>query len=508
MFGIIKIFKKKNMISKPKFDCDICVCSFEKQKYLSAHFNTLKHKNNLGIYENKECIICDIQFKSITLYDRHIDTAQHQNKTRIYEEKMLKIKQKEELYESIYPIFYIDNTQILIDQEVYTFMITNDIKVYYNNKYDKYIKISYSKLNPNLTNLTYSSLHLFIYYFYYKNIKDENKPNIDHRNRNVFDNRLINLIPSTNTENAANRSKAKNKTSEYYGVSLCKNAWICSVKINKIKHKYSYKLEIHAAYHHDLIIKEEGMAHIYPLNDIEEPINFIRRTHHVKNDELPPGIVKKNKCYQFSTCINNNIKYHSYYTLEEAIHAKHEFEEKKKADKIEHILSQPIQRDIYGVAVLELHNKKKEIVAYAQVDDDKYYDVVLFDWYLMDNKYAKNSKMGLLSRYIMNYDGPLKVDHRDHNTLNDRTSNLRICTQTQNSQNKSSKEGSSSIYVGVYKTKYNTWKANATVNKKNIIKKTFKTELEAVKARDKAVYEYNQKHNTMFHINLPEKLIE
>lgn len=102
------------------------------------------------------------------------------------------------------------------------------------------------------------------------------------RNRNTFDNRLFNLIPSTDAENAANRSKAKNTTSNYYGVSFTENGrWLSCVTIHGVKHQYKYILETHAAYHHDLIIKEANMDYIYPLNNIEEPIDFIRKIHQI-----------------------------------------------------------------------------------------------------------------------------------------------------------------------------------------------------------------------------------
>jgi hypothetical protein len=276
------------------------------------------------------------------------------------------------------------------------------------------------------------------------------------------------------------------------------------MKINNIIYNYSYKFETHAAYHHDIIIKEANLEHIYPLNNINEPINFIRKVHHIKNNDLPPGIQQNHNRYTFRTNINNTITRHSFDTLNKAITAKKEYEEKKEIDKINNILSQPIKRDKDGIAVLELHNKQKEVIAHVQVDDHKYYHLILFAWYLNKKAGVTNSEKGLLSRYLMNYTGPLKVDHIDHNTLNARISNLRLCTQAQNTQNKSSKKGSTSEYVGVHKEKTGVWRACAAVNEKYIIRGTFKTELEAVKARDKAVYLHNQEHGTMFHINLPK----
>lgn len=90
-------------------------------------------------------------------------------------------------------------------------------------------------------------LHQYIYKIHY----DDNLPDlIDHINKNRLDNRLENLIAKTATENSHNKSKNKNATSKYYGVSWNnrRQLWIAQIlKENKSYWCGQYKNEIDAA---------------------------------------------------------------------------------------------------------------------------------------------------------------------------------------------------------------------------------------------------------------------
>lgn len=94
------------------------------------------------------------------------------------------------------------------------------------------------------------------------------------------------------------------------------------------------------------------------------------------------------------------------------------------------------------------------------VDDWNYDYLNQFKWYVGKTKrsrYAirvgrdeRGKKVTIrMHREIMNCPPKLKVDHKDHNTINNQEYNLRICSNRQNCKNKVSLEGSSSIFLGV-----------------------------------------------------------
>lgn len=91
------------------------------------------------------------------------------------------------------------------------------------------------------------------------------------------------------------------------------------------------------------------------------------------------------------------------------------------------------------------------------VDDD--FDVSILDTHFISVcggriRYAAlvnklDSSQVLLHRYIMNPGADMVVDHINHNSLDNRIENLRVCTMGENSQNRRLYKNSKSGYKGV-----------------------------------------------------------
>ena len=78
-------------------------------------------------------------------------------------------------------------------------------------------------------------------------------------------------------------------------------------------------------------------------------------------------------------------------------------------------------------------------------------------------------------------------DHKDHHKLNNRETNLRVCTYSQNSMNRSLRENTSSEYKGVcWDIGVKKWRASIVIKKKNVYLGIFVNIIDAAKAYNKA----------------------
>lgn len=94
------------------------------------------------------------------------------------------------------------------------------------------------------------------------------------------------------------------------------------------------------------------------------------------------------------------------------------------------------------------------------------------------------------------------VDHIDHDPLNNRRCNLRVCTQEQNLANRGPK-GGSSRFVGVSRCR-KKWRAGIFRHGEYHYLGLFDDEAEAAKARDRLAVEL---HGPYAHLNFPEDWI-
>ena len=99
--------------------------------------------------------------------------------------------------------------------------------------------------------------------------------------------------------------------------------------------------------------------------------------------------------------------------------------------------------------------------------------------------YKPKMKTILLHRFITNCPDNMVVDHINHNTLDNRRCNLKVCTIFDNNNNTIM---NTSGVTGVhYRKDCNKWYAHIRINKKRIHLGSYNSKEEAIEARQKAV---------------------
>lgn len=160
---------------------------------------------------------------------------------------------------------------------------------------------------------------------------------------------------------------------------------------------------------------------------------------------------------------------------------------------------------------------------HAIIDDEDYEIVSKYKWHLSDG-YARATvyesgiqKTVRLHRLILKETNPkVQIDHKNRNRLDNRKSNLRKCSTSENQKNK--KSSGKSKYLGVsfritkqkYKNKkgviktytYSRIISQIKVNDKYIYLGTFKDEVGAAKAYNEAAIKYHGEFANPNNINI------
>lgn len=138
-------------------------------------------------------------------------------------------------------------------------------------------------------------------------------------------------------------------------------------------------------------------------------------------------------------------------------------------------------------------------VGYTLKGEKFYFDLEDYDkiknycWSLTNDGYVSThikKKQTLFHKLIMNNEVGI-IDHINHNVQDNRKSNLRIVTSSQNGMNASLSKNNTSGVTGVkWHKKQQKWVATITINYKRIWLGSFVDFDDAVKARKKAEEEY------------------
>lgn len=165
-----------------------------------------------------------------------------------------------------------------------------------------------------------------------------------------------------------------------------------------------------------------------------------------------------------------------------------------------------------NITNIEKENNCKVILLtngkYALVDEEDYYEVRKFNWAAISSRntfYAvKNSKNNrIMHRFIMGLErGDNRViDHINHDGLDNRKANLRICTNDENVLNK--KPSKNKRFKGAfYYAKNNSWTSSISYKGKCYRLGYFKTEEEAARAYDAKAKEL---HKEFAYLNFPNE---
>ena len=141
------------------------------------------------------------------------------------------------------------------------------------------------------------------------------------------------------------------------------------------------------------------------------------------------------------------------------------------------------------------------------VDDEDYATLSKHKWHTLkiyhsDSFYARRNeglKAILMHRVILGAKHGQCVDHANGDSLDNRRSNIRICTRSENQCNqKKSRFPKSSKYKGVYwDTKRKNWRAQIVTKGRKIRLGSYRSETEAARVRDLATIKYHGEYGLL-----------
>lgn len=152
-------------------------------------------------------------------------------------------------------------------------------------------------------------------------------------------------------------------------------------------------------------------------------------------------------------------------------------------------------------------NSRKHPGLFAMIDEPDYEMVSQYKWrpcFTNGKFYARRGGNGAyMHRLIASPGRSQVVDHINHNGLDNRRDNLRVCTGSENQRNRSQLQvNNKSGFIGVYfDQKAERWRAKISVHGDSVYLGTFDNPIDAAMARDEAA---KMQYGEFATLNFPE----
>lgn len=171
----------------------------------------------------------------------------------------------------------------------------------------------------------------------------------------------------------------------------------------------------------------------------------------------------------------------------------------RQIKKYDHIVGDPRStkhgpsdmKIVGNICEITLRDNHRVVICKAIIDVDDYHKVSGIRWHFSDG-YVKDTKGQKLHRLIMDTsnDAQAEIDHINHDGLNNRKINLRICSHAQNTYNKILCSTNTSGYKGVvHRKNIGKWEAKIGINGDRKHLGYFDNKYDAAKAYDLAAIE-------------------
>jgi len=127
----------------------------------------------------------------------------------------------------------------------------------------------------------------------------------------------------------------------------------------------------------------------------------------------------------------------------------------------------------------------------AIVDDEDYDSVSSIVWHTkcLPKPYAFHGNMKM-ERFILNPPEGLVIDHINGDGLDNRKNNLRVCSQGENTRNRSKQSNASKRYKGVYLLRGKYWGAKIYPHGKQIFLGYYSSDVDAALAYNAAALKH------------------